>query len=84
MPYGLILYTDNDVVADLDEPNNPDKKWIQLPDKWYIAARFPSSNGVERAQVEVNNDTPPESSDTVTVIVETSDGKSGSAIINLK
>ena len=82
--YGTILYTDNDVVDDLDEPQNPDKKWIQLPDKWYISTRYPSSDGVERAQVEVNNEPPPGSPDTVTVTVQTSDGKSGSATINLK
>ena len=81
---GTILYTDYDVVPDQDEPSNPDKKWIQLPDKWFIATRYPSSDGVERAQVEAGNETPPESPDTVTVTVETSDGKRGSATINLK
>jgi hypothetical protein len=86
LPYGLILYTDSDVIADTDEPKNPDKKWIQLPDKWFIATRYPSSDGVERAQVELVTDdgTTPTSPDTVTVTVETSDGKSGTATISLK
>jgi hypothetical protein len=86
LPYGSINYTDYDVVSDSDEPSNPDKKWIQLPDKWFIATRYPSSEGVERAQVEAvsDNGTPPGSQDTVTVTVETSDGKRGSATIELK
>jgi hypothetical protein len=86
LPYGSVNQTDYDVVSDLDEPNNPDKKWIQLPDKWFIATRYPSSEGVERARIEAvaDNGTPPESQDTVTVTVETSDGKRGSATIELK
>ena len=84
LTYGTLFYTDYDVVPDLDEPNNPDKKWIQLPDKWFIATRYPASEGVERAQVnELPPEPPPISQDTVSVTVETSDGKRGSAIINL-
>ncbi len=56
--YGAVLadntvhYSDFDVVNDLDEPTNPDKKWIQLGD-WFVAVRYPSSSGiVERARVE--------------------------------
>lgn len=57
--YGAILadnsvhYSDFDVVNDLDDPINPDKKWIQLQSGWYIAVRYPSGSGlVERAIVE--------------------------------
>jgi len=86
LPVGTVLYTDNDAVPDTDEPTNPDKKWIQLPDKWFIATRYPSGEGAERARVEAasDNGTPPGSPDTVTVTVETSDGKRGSATIELK
>jgi hypothetical protein len=83
LPLGSVNYTDYDMVSDVDEPNNPDKKWIQFPDKWFIATRYPSGAGAERARVEENG-TPPGSQDTVTVTVETSDGKRGSATIELK
>ena len=57
--YGTVLadntvhYSDFDVVNDLDEPTNPDKKWIELQSGWFVAVRYPSSSGiVERARVE--------------------------------
>jgi hypothetical protein len=86
LPYGTIVYTDASVVSDLDEPNNVDKKWIQLADKWFIATRYPSGEGTERAQVEAVSDIDPPADprDSVTVTVETSDGKRGSAVIELK
>jgi hypothetical protein len=86
LPKGTITFTDKSTTADLDEPTNPDKKWIQLSDGWFIATRFPASEGVERATVEtvIETDPPPQNEDTVTVTVETSDGKHGSATIVLK
>ena len=86
LPAGAVVYTENAVIADVDEPNNPDKKWIQLSDGWFIATRYPSNEGAERAKVEPVNNTepPPSDSDTVTVSVETSDGKRGTATITLK
>lgn len=85
LPVGSVVYTDFDVVPDTDEPSNPDKKWIQLPDKWFIATRYPSGGGTERAQVEpASNGGPPTGPDTVTVTVETSDGKRGSGVIELQ
>ena len=87
LPKGTVIFTDKLPVPDTDDPNNPDKKWIQLMDGWFIAIRYPASEGVERATVEtvVVTDSPPtQSEDTVTVTVETSDGKRGSATIILQ
>ena len=57
--YGTVLadntihYSDYDQVPDMDDPTNPDKRWIQLLSGWYIATRYPSSTIiVERARVE--------------------------------
>lgn len=86
LPKGTVMFTDKSTTPDLEEPNNPDKKWIQLSDGWFIATRFPASEGVERATVEtiIETDPLPPSEDTVTVTVETSDGKRGSATIILQ
>jgi hypothetical protein len=47
-----VYYSDVDVVADADEPTNPDKKWIQLQSGRFIATRYPSTSGTVRALVE--------------------------------
>lgn len=61
-----VHYSDFDVVNDLDDPNNPDKKWIQLQSSWYIATRYPSSIGiVERAIVEPVIIPPPSNKDII-------------------
>ena len=69
---GIILadnsvhYSDFDVVNDLDDPTNLDKKWIQLQSGWYIAVRYPSSGGlIERAIVEPITTPPPSNEMTI-------------------
>ena len=55
-----VHYSDFDVVPDMDDPNNVDKRWIKLQSGWYIATRYPSSSGIyERAKVEAIIAPPP-------------------------
>lgn len=69
LPDNSIHYSDFDVVPDKDDPNSPDKKWIQLQSGWYIATRYPSSSGqVERAIVEPI--TAPAPAPTSTMVIE--------------
>lgn len=66
LPDNSVHYSDFDPVPDMDDPTNPDKRWIKLQSNWYIANRYPSSSGVvERARVE-----PILSSDTVTADID--------------
>jgi GH25 family lysozyme M1 (1,4-beta-N-acetylmuramidase) len=53
LPDNSVHYSDFDPVPDIDYPNDPNKRWIQLQSGWYIATRYPSASGaVERAVVE--------------------------------
>lgn len=53
LPKDSVWYSDYDIVADKEEPYNPDKKWIMLTTGWYVAVRYPSTSGIiERARVE--------------------------------
>jgi len=49
-----VHYSDFDVVPDMDDPTNTNKRWIQLKSGWYIATRYPPSSGTvyQRAKVE--------------------------------
>jgi GH25 family lysozyme M1 (1,4-beta-N-acetylmuramidase) len=48
-----VHYSDFDEVPDMDDPTNTGKRWIKLQSGWYIATRYPASNGItQRARVE--------------------------------
>ncbi len=51
-----VHYSDFDIVPDMDYPNDPTKRWIQLESGWYIAVAY---GGYVRATVEPIAPPPP-------------------------
>lgn len=58
LPYGSVHYSNKEVVPDNADPNNLDKRWIELESGGFIATKYPGSQLV-RATVETVGDVPP-------------------------